>query len=179
MEGTAVRAEQKVLEALSAGDVDGLLGCSSPRLFIAIRGSDPIATRVPSTSLAQWFYARDALTDAGVQTHIVASLERGNTTVTWLRHSLSREGQQYSYETVDRWTFRSGRAVAWFSRPIDQHEYACAWGVACPIQTHSACGFPGCLRPQEPTRPDMTELNGLSLRSDDDRDPARGGQQPL
>jgi ketosteroid isomerase-like protein len=177
MEGTAVRAEQKVLEALAAGDVDELLGCSSPRLFIAIRGSDPIATRVPTTSLAQWFCARDALTDAGVQTQVVASLERGNTTVTWLRHSLSRGGQRYSYETVDRWTFRSGWAVAWFSRPIDQHEYACAWGVACPVQTHVACHVPGTVRLRQPARPDTTEIYGSGLRPDDDLDPAHGGQE--
>lgn len=82
MEGTAVRAEEKVLEAVAAGDVDTLLSCSFQRLFIAIWGSDPIATRVPLTGLAQWFSARDSLTDDGVRTRVIASLERGSTTVT-------------------------------------------------------------------------------------------------
>jgi ketosteroid isomerase-like protein len=176
MEGTAVRAEEKVLEALAAGDADTLLACSLPRLFIAIWGSDPIATRVPSTGLAQWFCARDALTDEGVQTRIMASLERGNTTVTWLRHSLSREGHRYSYETVDRWTFRSGRAVAWFSRPLDRHAYACAWGLACPIQTHSACELPECSRLRQLNQSDTSELNGSSWRAAGDLGAARGGQ---
>jgi ketosteroid isomerase-like protein len=179
MEGTAVKAERKVLEALAAGDVEGLLGCSSSCLFIAIMGSDPISTRVPSTSLAQWFCARDALTDEGVQTRVIASLERGNTTVTWLRHSLSREGQHYSYETVDRWTFRSGQAVAWFSRPLDRHDYARAWGLACPVQTHVACHVPGSARLRQPTRPDTTEFYGSGLRREDDLDPARGGQESV
>jgi hypothetical protein len=179
MEGTAVRAKEKVLEALAAGDVDTLLGCSLPRLFIAIWGSDPIATRVPSTGLAQWFCARDALTDEGVQTRIMASLERGNTTVTWLRHSLSREGHRYTYETVDRWTFRSGHAVAWFSRPLDRHAYARAWGVACPVQTHVACHVPGTVRLRQPTRPDTSEFHGSGLRPGDDLDPAHGGQESV
>jgi len=179
MEGTAMRAEQKVLEAVVAGDVDTLLACSCQRLFIAIWGSDPIATHVPSTGLARWFSARDALTDDGVQSRVIASLERGNTTVTWLRHALSREGHRYSYESVDRWTFRSGQAVAWFSRPLDRHAFACAWGLACPVQTHAACPAPGTARLRPPTRPDTTELHGSGGCPDDDFDPAHRGQESV
>jgi len=130
-------AEWGSLHALVAGDLDAILGQSSERLLITVWGSGSAPTRVPLAGLAQWFGARDALTDEGVRTRVLGTLDAAGTTVALLLHSLERQGRTRSYESVDRWTFRSGKAVAWFSRPVDPHQYADAWGLRRPDGVHT------------------------------------------
>jgi hypothetical protein len=136
-------AEWGFLQALVAGDVDTILGQSSERLLITVWGSGSAPTRVPRAGLEQWFRARDALTDEGVRTRVLGTLDAAGTTVALLLHSLERQGRTRSYESVDRWTFRAGKAVAWFSRPIDRGQYADAWGLRCPEGTSTAHGALG------------------------------------
>jgi len=124
--------EWGLLRALVTGDVDTILDQSSERLLITVWGSGSAPTRLPRTCLAQWFGARDALTDEGVRTRILGTLGAAGTTVVLLLHSLERQGRAHSYQSVDRWTFRVGKAVAWFSRPVDPHQYADAWGLRRP-----------------------------------------------
>jgi hypothetical protein len=125
-------AEWGFLHALVTGDLDTILDQSSECLLITVWGSGSAPTRVPRSGLGQWFRARDALTDEGVRTRVLGTTDAAGTTVALLLHSLERQGRARTYESVDRWTFRAGEAVAWFSRPVDPRQYADAWGLRCP-----------------------------------------------
>jgi hypothetical protein len=134
------------LHAVVTGDVDTILGQSSEDLLITVWGSGSAPTRVGRAGLVQWFRGRDALTDGGVRTRVLGTLDAAGTTVALLLHSLERQGRERSYESVDRWTFRAGKAVAWFSRPVDPHQYADAWGLRRPDRGHPAHSSLGKLR---------------------------------
>jgi hypothetical protein len=131
-------AEWGFFQALVNGDVETILGGSSERLLITVWGSGSAPTRVPRAGLERWFRARDALTDKGLRTRVLGTLDAAGTTVALLLHSLERQGKTCSYESVDRWTFRAGKAVAWFSRPVDPRQYADAWGLQRPEGTSTA-----------------------------------------
>ena len=115
-----------------AGEFETVLNQSSERLLITVWGSGSTPTHVPRTGLTEWFEARDALTDNGVRSRVLGTLDAAGTTVALMLHSLERQGHTRTYESVDRWTFRGGKAVAWFSRPVDPHAYADAWGLQHP-----------------------------------------------
>jgi hypothetical protein len=134
------------LHAVVTGDFDTILGQSSEDLLITVWGSGSAPTRVPRAGLAQWIRARDALTDGGVRTRVLGTLDAAGTTVALLVHLLERQGRARSYESVDRWTFRAGKAVAWFSRPVDPHQYADAWGLQRPKGAHSVHSSLGRLK---------------------------------
>jgi hypothetical protein len=125
-----------LLDALVAQDLNTILDQSSERLLTTIWGSGPAPNRVPRSGLAEWFGARDALTDEGFRTRVLGTLDGPGTAVALLLHAFEREGQARSYETVDEWTFRSGKVVAWFSRPIDVNQYGDAWGLRRPRDTN-------------------------------------------
>jgi hypothetical protein len=141
-QGGGEGAEWGVLHALVTGELETVLDQSSERLLITVWGSGSTPTHVPRAGLTQWFEARDALTDGGVRTRILGTLDAAGTTVALMLHSLERQGQARSYESVDRWTFRGGKAVAWFSRPVDPHEYADAWGVRHPAGSSAVHDIP-------------------------------------
>jgi hypothetical protein len=125
-------AEWGFVHALVSRQLETVLHRSSERLLVTVWGSGSTPTHVPRAGLTRWFQARDALTDGGVHTRVLGTLDASGTTVALLQHSLERQGRACSYESVDRWTFREGKAVAWFSRPVNPHEYADAWGLRRP-----------------------------------------------
>jgi hypothetical protein len=131
-QGGGEGGEWGFLQALVTGELETVLNQSSERLLITVWGSGSTPTHVPRAGLTQWFEARDALTDGGVSTRVLGTLDAAGTTVALMLHSLERQGRARSYESVDRWTFRAGKAVAWFSRPVDPGEYAEAWGLRRP-----------------------------------------------
>jgi hypothetical protein len=124
-------------DVLVAGDLYMILHASSERLLVTIWGSGSVPTRVPRAGLAEWFRARDAQTDDGIRTRAIATLNGGGTAEALLVHTFQRGERARSYETVDRWTFRAGRAVAWSSRPVDPYQYADAWGLFRPADVNT------------------------------------------
>ena len=156
-EGGGESAEWDVLHALIAGEVETVLDQSSERLLITVWGSGSTPTHVPRAGLSQWFEARNALTDSGVRTRVLGTLDAAGTTVALMLHTLERQGRARSYESVDRWTFRGGKAVAWFSRPADPHAYADAWGLRPPEGPSALCDIPTGWRSADD---DMDALQG-------------------
>ncbi|HEX3566429.1 MAG TPA: hypothetical protein VHU17_13745, partial [Acidimicrobiales bacterium] len=93
---------------------------------------------VPKGEIVHWHQSMEALAGGTLQTSVSLVLADERENVVLLRYSFERGQRLRSYETANLCTFRSGRLVAWFSYPLNQDEYAEAWGIGALAESQPA-----------------------------------------
>lgn len=128
-----VVAERERIEALfaalAADRVEEFLDGCSDQLLMTVRGTSPLTDRVSPDRLPLWWEGLHSLTDGTLVTEVVLTLTEEISHVVVLRHRFRRAGQDRKFDTVNFCTLRDGALAAWFSSPLDRHEYVDAWGL--------------------------------------------------
>jgi ketosteroid isomerase-like protein len=122
-------AAHRLFDALTAGRLDVFLGGCVDDLVLTVIGSGPLTTLVRKGEIAAWYRSMGVLAGASFRSDVCFVLDDERATLVLLRHTLTREGTGYSYETANRCTFRDGLLASWFSRPVRRDDYARAWGI--------------------------------------------------
>jgi hypothetical protein len=118
-------------------------GCSE-RLLITMRGSGAASTILSRAQLPEWWEGFRSLTEGSLRSDVVLTMTSGAAHVVALRHTFVLDGRPRRYETINSCTFRQGSIASWFSRPLDLHGYAEAWGIRlAPTTMTVRTGGPG------------------------------------
>lgn len=138
MELTGEDRMHSLFAALAAGDLDTFLGWCADDMSLTARGTSARTMIVPKRGIVKWHQSMEALAGGTLQTSVSLVLADQRENVVLLRYSFERGQRKHSYETANLCTFRSGRLVAWFSYPLNQDEYAEAWGIGALAESQPA-----------------------------------------
>jgi ketosteroid isomerase-like protein len=151
MAGTDDVAERERVEmlftALGADRLEEFVSGCSERLLITMRGSGAASTILSRAQLPEWWEGFRSLTEGSLRSDVVLTMTSGAAHVVALRHTFVLDGRPRRYETINSFTFRQGSIASWFSRPLDPHGYAEAWGIrpaptTMPVRTGGRVGGP-------------------------------------
>jgi ketosteroid isomerase-like protein len=139
-EGGATPTNQvhELFDALASGELDRFLVGTCDDLVLTVSGSGRRTTLVARDEIPAWYGSMQELAGRSFSSDVRLVLAEERTFVVMLRHTLSRDGVEYQYETVNHCTFRDGGLASWFSHPVRASDYARAWGIHHQLDRKSA-----------------------------------------